>query len=92
MPLLIETKDHHSLCKAGQILVSAQRTIICYLLSQHTHKQILDMFNLPKSMMPFIDWENIKILKTNMIGRFEIHSMINGYQFCEVMQIQHLVV
>ena len=43
VPLLIETKDHHSLCKAGQLLVSAQRTIICYLLSQHTHKQILDI-------------------------------------------------
>ena len=82
VPLIVEQGIYNEICSASKLLIEAQAKIINVLMSHYSRDELLQMFNLPDSIKPLIDWDELK--NTNqIIGRFDIVPSIEGYQFCE---------
>lgn len=83
IPLVISQDSYNELCAAAKLLISSQTKIIKILLKQYSQDELLDFFNLPMSIKPFIDWHELK-KGEKVIGRFDILPSKNGFYFCEI--------
>lgn len=83
IPLVYDKDVFDELSTATKNLIAVQKKILDALIGKFSKEEILDYFDLPKEVFPFIDWQEL-IMGDNMIARFDMIPNEAGYQFCEI--------
>jgi hypothetical protein len=82
-PLIFDLKDLDRLAVAGRALLSAQGKILSHLEETVSRAGIIEIFDVPEMIVPYVDWENL-VTGKNLITRFDIVPSSQGYHFCEI--------
>src|SRR5215510_12137351 len=83
IPLAFDRAAFESLAAAGVLLLSAQTKILQHLLQHGTRADLLRRFEIPESMEPTVDWDEL-IKGSYVISRFDIVPSPSGFYFCEL--------
>lgn len=81
-PLLFDEAEFLELGRASSALLSAQLKIIRHLFATRSKESVLDLFQMPRRLAPFIHWDNLQHGDAT-VGRMDIVPTRDGYFFCE---------
>jgi glutathionylspermidine synthase len=83
IPLAFDGPMYERLVAAAKALLSAQQKILSHFYRTRSRTEILELFRLPESVWPFIDWTE---LTQNLYGvcRFDIIPTGTNCYFCEL--------
>jgi hypothetical protein len=82
-PLIFDQREYDRLVSAGRAIVSAQSKILRHLCATRSRAEILEMFDAPQAMAPFVDWDEL-VEGKYAIARFDIIPSRESFYFCEL--------
>jgi hypothetical protein len=81
-PFLVHEADFTELCRAAQLLLSAQLKIVRQLCATLAPEDVLRTLRVPVEMAPFVDWDNLRNGGVT-IARMDVIPTGGRYVFCE---------
>ncbi|MCU0681137.1 MAG: hypothetical protein MUF34_02565 [Polyangiaceae bacterium] len=81
-PLLFDAAEFEALGRAAGALLRAQEKVVRHLRAKRGDEAVLDLFQLPRRLAPFVRWENLE-RHDETVARVDIVPAREGYFICE---------
>jgi hypothetical protein len=82
-PLLFDQAEFEALGRAASALLGAQVKILQHLRATRPDSAVLDLFGMPRRLLPFMRWENLQ-RPGQTVARLDIIPTRTGYAVCEL--------
>jgi len=82
-PLLFDQAEFEELGRAASALLRAQVKILAHLRATRSDAAVLELFGMPRRLLPFMRWENLE-RPGETVARLDIIPTRTGYAFCEL--------
>jgi hypothetical protein len=82
-PILFDRAEVDELGRAAAALLRAQVKILEHLRATRSDEAVLELFAMPRRLLPFMRWENLR-RPEETVARLDVIPSRTGYHFCEL--------